>query len=68
MRANDELETLLVHLGFEKLEGDGSRVKFIHKEKEFVVFIHKPHPSNILKTYIIKQVQETLKGFKYGNP
>ncbi len=63
----DELQVLLEHFGFEKIEGSGSRVKFIHRQKELTIFLHKPHPSNILKIYIIKQIQEILKGFKDGN-
>ena len=63
----DELETLLSSFGFKKIEGKGSRVKFIHTQKEVVIFIHKPHPSNLLKIYVIKQIQEILKGFKDGN-
>jgi predicted RNA binding protein YcfA (HicA-like mRNA interferase family) len=63
----NELETLLVYLGFEKIDGSGSRIKFIHRTKNLIVSLHKPHPSNILKEYIVKQVQEVLKGFKDGN-
>lgn len=63
----NELDTLLVHLGFEKIDGSGSRVKFIHRAKNLIVSLHKPHPSNILKEYIVKQIQEVLKGFKDGN-
>ncbi len=63
----NELETLLTHLEFEKTEGSGSRIKFIHKDKNLVISLHKPHPSNILKEYIVKQIQEVLKGFKDGN-
>jgi predicted RNA binding protein YcfA (HicA-like mRNA interferase family) len=63
----NELETILVHFGFEKIDGSGSRVKFIHKTKNLIISLHKPHPSNILKEYIVKQVQEVLKGFKDGN-
>lgn len=63
----NELDTLLTHLGFDKLDDSGSRIKFIHKNKNLVLSLHKPHPSNILKEYIVKQIQEVLKGFKDGN-
>jgi predicted RNA binding protein YcfA (HicA-like mRNA interferase family) len=63
----NELETLLANLGFEKIDGSGSRVKFVNKASGLIVSLHKPHPSNILKEYIIKQIQEVLKGFKDGN-
>jgi hypothetical protein len=58
----DELKTLLIACGFIKLEGAGSAVKFYHKEKDILINLHKPHPSNILKVYLIKQIQEKLKG------
>ncbi|GEM_PF-456658 len=51
----------------QEYKSGGSRVKFIHKDKSLVVSLHKPHPSNTLKEYIVKQIQEVLKGFKDGN-
>ena len=57
----NELETLLLSCGYIKLEGKGSAVKFYHEEKDNLINLHKPHPSNILKTYLIKQIQEKLK-------
>lgn len=62
-----ELETLLSHYGFEMIEGSGSRVKFVHADAQQVLSIHKPHPGNILKEYVVKQIQELLKGLKHGN-
>lgn len=57
----DELETLLFYLGYEKLPGSGSRVKFYHQQYDNLINLHKPHPSNVLKVYLIKQIQEKLK-------
>ena len=57
-----ELETLLIKFGFEKIEGSGSRVKFIKDNTP--IMIHKPHPGNILKRYVVKQLQEILRGLK----
>jgi len=57
----NDLETLLISCGFNKIEGAGSAVKFYHKEKDLLINLHKPHPSNILKVYIIKQIQAKLK-------
>lgn len=57
----EELEGLLSSCGYIKLEGKGSAVKFYHKEKDNLINLHKPHPSNILKSYIIKQIQPKLK-------
>ena len=56
-----ELSTLLLSLNFEKIEGAGSAVKFYNKEKDLLINLHKPHPSDILKVYLIKQIQNKLK-------
>ena len=63
----NELETLLNYYGFATIDGNGSRVKFVHVTKQLVLSIHKPHPGNILKEYVVKQVQEVLKGLDHGN-
>jgi len=57
----DALSTLLLSCGYKKLEGKGSAVKFYHEKKDNLINLHKPHPSNILKLYIIKQIQPKLK-------
>jgi len=57
----DELSTLLLACGFIKIEGAGSAVKFYNQSKDILINLHKPHPSNILKIYLIKQIQEKLK-------
>lgn len=56
-----ELTTLLLSLDFEKIEAAGSAVKFYNKEKDSLINLHKPHPSNILKIYLVKQIQNKLK-------
>ena len=56
-----ELNTLLISLGFIKIEGAGSAVKFYNKNKDLLINLHKPHPSDILKVYLIKQIQNKLK-------
>jgi len=57
----EELDSLLLSCGYIKLEGKGSAVKFYHQEKDSLINLHKPHPSNILKVYLIKQIQPKLK-------
>jgi len=57
----NELETLLLSCGYTKLAGKGSAVKFYNEEKDNLINLHKPHPSNVLKTYLVKQIQEKLK-------
>ena len=57
----EELESLLLSCGCKKVEGKGSAVKFYHKDKDLLINLHKPHPGNILKVYLIKQIHPKLK-------
>ena len=34
-----------------------------NKEKDLLINLHKPHPSDILKVYLVKQIQIKLKEF-----
>lgn len=56
----DELVSLLKALGFEILQGSGSQCKFVHKETQTIISLHKPHPGNELKMYVMDQVIEKL--------
>jgi predicted RNA binding protein YcfA (HicA-like mRNA interferase family) len=38
----------------------GSRRRFINEETKRTITLHEPHPSNIVKEYILKQVIEHL--------
>lgn len=55
-----ELTTLLGQLGYTEEQGDGSRICFIDGGNR-KIFLHKPHPGNILKAYVMRQVSEALK-------
>lgn len=59
----DELVQVLNYLGyFEKTskgKTGGSRIKFVNTATD-VISLHKPHPSNIVKQYVIKQIIEKL--------
>jgi len=57
----DELKTLLESLGYKKIEGSGSRVKFFNEEIRDLILLHKPHPGNIINKATIKDVQKKLK-------
>ena len=58
----DEMESLLLYLGYElKQGGTGSGVKFIKDGSNEVINFHKPHPSGILKRYVLDQVIEKLR-------
>jgi len=55
----DELKRLLNGFGYvEENRGrtSGSAVLFYNKVTQDKISIHKPHPSNIIKTYIIKLI------------
>ena len=58
----DEMESLLSYFGYElKQGGTGSGVKFIKDGSNEVKKFHKPHPSRILKRYVLEQVIEKLR-------
>lgn len=59
----DEAETLLGYLSYSrsnKGKTSGSRVIFT-SENHSAILLHKPHPSNELKSYQVQQLLETLK-------
>ena len=66
----DELETLLTGLGFElsNVGGtSGSAICFRHPDTGQIIRLHKPHPSPILKQYLVKFVVNQLKTGGYLN-
>ena len=60
----DEARTLLGLCGFtEDTKGrtSGSRVMFINKILDKNFRLHKPHPTNVLKDYQMKELCELIK-------
>lgn len=58
----NEIKALLILLGYKEDnvgKTSGSAVRFIN-DKNHIIRIHKPHPDNIVKSYIIKMVIEEL--------
>jgi predicted RNA binding protein YcfA (HicA-like mRNA interferase family) len=55
----NELETLLKGLGYRKIEGSGSRVKFIKGNR--IIGLHRPHPQREMKRYAIRYIIEQLQ-------
>lgn len=58
----DELVTVLGYWGYSETKGGktgGSRRKFID-ENNNIISLHKPHPSNIVKAYVINDVIDHL--------
>lgn len=63
----DEMCSLFRSRGFEinnKGATSGSRIEFINVEKSLSYIMHRPHPSNVIKNYVMKQV---LTFFKANN-
>jgi hypothetical protein len=58
----DEMVSLLSYFGYElKQGGTGSGVKFIRENTNEVINFHRPHPSGVLKKYVLEQVIEKLR-------
>lgn len=55
----DDVDKLLIKMGYERLEREGSRVAYGIGDDEIV--IHKPHPNNEIKKYVIKKLQDFIK-------
>lgn len=58
----EELESIFAMFGYIKKEGRGSRVRFSNRDTGDVFTVHRPHPGNILKSYVVREVCEKLKG------
>ena len=59
----DEFVQLFKMFGFyehKKGKTSGSRVSFVNDEKGLSYNAHKPHPSNVIKGYVMKQVLDFL--------
>ena len=59
----EELTTLLSFFGYSpnnKGKTSGSRCEYISAGYRTIT-LHRPHPSNVLKTYQIQQIKELLK-------
>ncbi|OGI02039.1 MAG: hypothetical protein A2Y25_04065 [Candidatus Melainabacteria bacterium GWF2_37_15] len=59
---NELVKILEIH-GYNEMKTgktSGSRVKFIDKSGN-IIKTHKPHPQNIVKSYVILEIKEKLK-------
>ena len=57
----NELIRLLKGLGYDELQGSGSRIVFRNEEIKHNIKLHKPHPGNVLKRYQIDLIIQELK-------
>ncbi len=58
----DELVRLLEGLGYREAatgKTGGSRRRFVHATAP-IIALHKPHPGNIIKMYVIEEVLQVL--------
>lgn len=63
----DELVTVFSNCGFSisnKGNTSGSRIEFYNEEKKLSYIMHRPHPQNIIKGYVMKQVMTFMKANK----
>ncbi len=61
----DELVKILKHFGYTEVKlgkTSGSRRAFINEISNHIIRLHKPHPGNIVKMYIIDFIIQELKG------
>lgn len=56
----EELIKILGHFGYSELKSGGSRRKFADNSNN-IIALHKPHPQNILKRYMLDLVIDHLK-------
>lgn len=61
-----DIEKLLVALGAEVIEGNGSRVAFL-MASGLKWEVHRPHPRKEAKKYQIESVRRFLTAIGYGN-
>lgn len=61
----EELVGLMTACGYELKRTGGSGRKFVHIATATVMYIHQPHPSNVLKGYQVREAIDELmeKGF-----
>ncbi|MCW5907812.1 MAG: type II toxin-antitoxin system HicA family toxin [Chitinophagales bacterium] len=58
----EELVKVLHHFGYTEIKKGktgGSRRKFANKQNN-IISLHKPHPQNVVKEYVIKQIIDHL--------
>ena len=65
-----ELEALLTGMGFQLSNAggtSGSAIRFINHKTGHIIRLHKPHPSPVVKQYLIKFIINELNQGGYLN-
>ena len=60
----NELSRLLESLGYTEIQGAGSRVKFDNGNPDQRINLHRPHPGNKVKVYVIRELRRKLKEWR----
>lgn len=58
-----EAKALLTSLGFvqkDKGKTSGSRVRFYRERDKSIIDLHRPHPGNVMKPYLVKLLYRKL--------
>ncbi len=55
----NEVVNLLIALGVKQGQGSGSRVFFIFGNEKLAM--HKPHPANTIKRYVVEDIRDFLR-------
>lgn len=64
----DEVVSLFAQFGFHlenKGVSSGSRVIFVNGSNDDSYIMHKPHPNNIVKGYMMRRIYNYLKAREY---
>ncbi len=56
-----ELKKLLSHFGYQEVQGDGSRVRFIRNPGEQIITLHMPHGKEPVKRYLLREILQKLQ-------
>jgi predicted RNA binding protein YcfA (HicA-like mRNA interferase family) len=57
----NDIVVLLERIGYEKQEMAGSRVRFMNKDNDHIIRLHKPHPENDIKGGALRDIKTQLK-------
>ncbi|CAM3870671.1 type II toxin-antitoxin system HicA family toxin [Roseateles saccharophilus] len=55
-----DMAALLVSMGFQEVQGSGSRCRFFHAGSQRVISLHKPHPQPEMDKAAVAQVRDFL--------
>lgn len=56
-----EMVTLMRIFGYEEKSNDGSRRAFVHSQTGHMIYIHEPHPGNIMRQYALRYAKKELE-------